>query len=177
MKLRIVAGFRTQSGNRVHLDFDKLYGKAFKVTDAEGDSSREGFSIVTPENGKAWTEWKEKPEFKEVVRKRLNDPEFLYDYKYDQIVRSIGKTAGFRTQSSAIDKLITDLNSYDLWSKSNEVIGITDPHYEKMYNEFDSFLKTLRTPSDRDHGIDAMREWGKGDLQKTIQHLRKIENV
>jgi hypothetical protein len=85
--------------------------------------------------------------------------------------------AGFRTQSGAIDKLITDLNSYDQWSKSNEVVGITDPHYEKMYNEFDAFLRTLRTPSDRDHGIDAMREWGKGNLQKAINNLRLIEGI
>ena len=85
--------------------------------------------------------------------------------------------ANFPVRASSVDKLITDLNSYDKWTKSNEVIGITDPHYEKMWKEFDDFLRTLRTPSDRDHGIDAMREWGKGDLQKTIQNLRKIEGV
>lgn len=84
--------------------------------------------------------------------------------------------ASFRTQSSAVDKLITDLTSYDKWTKSNEVIGITDPHYEKMWTEFNNFVRSLRTPSDRDHGVDAMREWGKGDLQKTIQLLRKVEN-
>ena len=83
--------------------------------------------------------------------------------------------AKFSTQAGAVGKLITDLNSYDKWSKSNEVIGITDPHYEKMWKEFDDFVKTLKTPSDRDHGIDAMREWGKGNLQKTISNLRLIE--
>jgi len=33
---------------RQRLDFDKLYGKAFMITDTEGDPSRDGFSIITP---------------------------------------------------------------------------------------------------------------------------------
>jgi len=71
---------------RQYLDFDKLYGRAFKITDAEGDPSRPGFSIVTPLNGNAWTDWKERPQFKKIVRQRLNDPGFLGDHKYQQIV-------------------------------------------------------------------------------------------
>ena len=85
--------------SRVHLDFDKLYGKAFKITDNAGNPELEGFSIVTPENGASWTSWKEKPQFKVLVKKRLNDPDFLGDHKYDQIVRSAAKL-GIKTAKS-----------------------------------------------------------------------------
>lgn len=71
---------------RMHLDFDSLYGKAFKITDAEGDPNKPGFSIVTPSNTNAWTDWKEKPQFKNIVKQRLNDPNFLGDHKYLQII-------------------------------------------------------------------------------------------
>ena len=75
---------------RQHLDFDKLYGKAFKITDVGGNPTVSGFSIVTPLNGDAWIEWKEKPQFKEIVNQRLNDPDFLSNHKYLQIVEMIG---------------------------------------------------------------------------------------
>ena len=77
--------------NRVPLDFDTLYGKAFKVTDPEGDPSREGFSVVTLVNGNVFNQWKERPQFRELVRKRLNEPDFLADYKYQQILDSAKK--------------------------------------------------------------------------------------
>ena len=76
---------------RHKLDFDTLYGKAFKVTDPEGDPSREGFSVVTLVNGDVFNQWKERPQYRELVRKRLNEPDFLADYKYDQIVESAKK--------------------------------------------------------------------------------------
>ena len=76
-----------ESQHRVPLDFDQLYGKAFKITDNSGDPNKEGFSIITPVND-VWNEWNERPEFKGIVRQRLNDPDFLADYKYNQIVDS-----------------------------------------------------------------------------------------
>ena len=80
-------GTTAESQHRVPLDFDQLYGKAFKITDNSGDPNKEGFSIVTPVND-VWNEWNERPEFKDIVRQRLNDPDFLADYKYNQIVDS-----------------------------------------------------------------------------------------
>jgi predicted chitinase len=76
---------------RMHLDFDKLYGKAFKIVDAEGDPNKPGFSIVTPSNTNAWTDWKEKPQFKNIVKQRLNDPNFLGDHKYLQIIDAMSQ--------------------------------------------------------------------------------------
>jgi hypothetical protein len=73
---------------RQSLDFDQLYGHAFKITDNNGNSDNEGFSIVTPLNGDSWN-WRERPEFKELVKQKLNDPGFLSDYKYQQIIDSI----------------------------------------------------------------------------------------
>jgi hypothetical protein len=73
---------------RQPLDFDQLYGHAFKITDNNGNSDNEGFSIVTPLNGNSWN-WRERPEFKEIVAQKLNDPGFLSDYKYQQIIDSV----------------------------------------------------------------------------------------
>jgi predicted nucleotidyltransferase len=71
--------------NRQPLDFDSLYGQAFKITDNNGDPKKPGFSIVTPLNGAAW-HWRERPEFKAIVKQKLNDPGFIGDHKYQQIV-------------------------------------------------------------------------------------------
>ena len=76
--------------NRIHLDFDTLYGKTFKVVDNSGNPNLPGFSIVTPSNSNAWTDWKERPEFKKVVKQKLNDPSFLGDHKYKQIIAAMG---------------------------------------------------------------------------------------
>lgn len=82
---------KTNESVRQKLDFDKLYGKAFKITDAEGDPDKPGFSIVTPSNTNAWTDWKEKPQFKNIVKQRLNDPNFLGDHKYQQIIDAMSQ--------------------------------------------------------------------------------------
>jgi hypothetical protein len=74
----------------VPLDFDKLYGKAFKVTYNSGDRNLEGFSIVTPENNDSWY-WEEAPQYKEIVKANLNKNGWLNGYKYDQIYRSAVK--------------------------------------------------------------------------------------
>ena len=73
------------SEQRQHLDFDKIYGKYLKVTDNNGNPDNTGFSIVTPLNGDSWN-WNERPEFKQLVKQKLNDPGFLGDHKYQQIV-------------------------------------------------------------------------------------------
>ena len=73
---------------RQYLDFDSLYGKAFKITDNNGNPNNSGFSIVTPLNGTSWN-WKERPEFKNIVKQKLNDPGFLEDHKYQQIIDAI----------------------------------------------------------------------------------------
>ena len=75
----------------IKLDYDMLIGKAFRITDPEGNPKRSGFSIVTPMNGTAWTTWNDRPEFSKIVRQKLNDPGFLADHKYYQIVQSAKK--------------------------------------------------------------------------------------
>ena len=67
------------------LNFDEIYGKHLKVTDNNGDPSKPGFSLVTPLNGDSWN-WRERPEFKDLVKQKLNDPGFLGDHKYQQII-------------------------------------------------------------------------------------------
>lgn len=77
---------------RIKLDFDILYGKAFKITEPEGDSTRDGFSIITPfANKGVWNEWKELPKFKSIVKKNLNNKDFLGDHKYKQILDAAKK--------------------------------------------------------------------------------------
>ena len=67
------------------LNFDEIYGKYLKVTDNNGDPDKPGFSLVTPLNGDSWN-WRERPEFKDLVKQKLNDPGFLGDHKYQQII-------------------------------------------------------------------------------------------
>jgi len=74
-----------KSQRRQHLDFDSLYGKAFKITDHRGNPNTPGFSIVTPLNGDSWN-WRERPEFKAIVKRKLNQPGWLGDHKYQQII-------------------------------------------------------------------------------------------
>ena len=67
------------------LNFDEIYGKYLKVTDNNGDPDKPGFSLVTPLNGDSWN-WRERPEFKDLVKQKLNNPGFLGDHKYQQII-------------------------------------------------------------------------------------------
>jgi GNAT superfamily N-acetyltransferase len=67
------------------LNFDEIYGKYLKVTDNNGDPNRSGFSLVTPLNGDSWN-WRERPEFIPVVKKKLNQPGWLGNHKYQQII-------------------------------------------------------------------------------------------
>ena len=70
------------------LNFDEIYGKYLKVTDNAGDPNKEGFSLVTPLNGDSWN-WRERPEFKDIVKRKLNQPGWLGDHKYQQIIDSM----------------------------------------------------------------------------------------
>ena len=75
----------SKQGMAEGLNFDEIYGKYLKVTDNNGDPSKPGFSLVTPLNGDSWN-WRERPEFKDLVKQKLNNPGFLGDHKYQQIV-------------------------------------------------------------------------------------------
>lgn len=72
-------------GFRRKLNFDEVYGKYLKVTDNNGDPGKPGFSLVTPLNGDSWN-WRERPEFKNIVKRKLNQPGWLGDHKYLQII-------------------------------------------------------------------------------------------
>ena len=75
----------SKQGMAEGLNFDEIYGKYLKVTDNNGDPGKPGFSLVTPLNGDSWN-WRERPEFKDLVKQKLNDPGFLGDHKYQQII-------------------------------------------------------------------------------------------
>lgn len=77
-----------ENTDSISIDFDRWYGRAFKITDNSGDPNLLGFSIVTPYNGDAWN-WRERSEFKEIVKQRINDYGWLSDYKYQQIMRTV----------------------------------------------------------------------------------------
>ena len=80
--------FGLDEGYARKLNFDEIYGKYLKVTDNNGDPNKEGFSLVTPLNGDSWN-WRERPEFIPLVKKKLNQPGFLRPYKYKQIIDSM----------------------------------------------------------------------------------------
>ena len=88
------------------IDWDTHHGKAFRwaVTpeearrDTSGNSIKSDgptYSLVTPENNKAWTDWEPAPDHV-VANMKKNWPQIskqLADYKRDQIVRSINSGA------------------------------------------------------------------------------------
>ena len=90
--IRAYVGIKGQQdmaeGYRRKLNFDEIYGKYLKVTDNNGDPGKPGFSLVTPLNGDSWN-WRERPEFIPVVKKKLNQPGWLGDHKYQQIIDSM----------------------------------------------------------------------------------------
>jgi len=76
---------KVEEGYVRKLNFDEIYGKYLKVTDNNGDPNKKGFSLVTPLNGDSWN-WRERPEFKDIVKRKLNQPGWLGDHKYQQII-------------------------------------------------------------------------------------------
>ncbi len=83
--LRLRRGTGIMESYQRKLNFDEIYGKYLKVTDNAGDPNRPGFSLVTPLNGDSWN-WRERPEFIPVVKKKLNQPGWLGNHKYQQII-------------------------------------------------------------------------------------------
>ena len=66
----------TNEEEQKKINFDEHLGKTFRITEPEGDSKRQGFSIVTPENGDAWSgpkAWKDRPEFHDIAKIILID--------------------------------------------------------------------------------------------------------
>ena len=84
-------------GEKYYISWDENYGKSFKLVHTpEGAQSGvewnpDLISVVTPENGLAWTEWKELPKEKlHKWKKNWDDVQNnLPPYKYNQIVRNM----------------------------------------------------------------------------------------
>jgi GNAT superfamily N-acetyltransferase len=83
--LRLRRGTGIMESYQRKLNFDEIYGKYLKVTDNAGDPNKKGFSLVTPLNGDSWN-WRERPEFIPIVKKKLNQPGWLGNHKYQQII-------------------------------------------------------------------------------------------
>jgi len=137
---------------REKLNFDSLYGKAFKITYPEGDKMRPGFSIITPiANKSVWNDWEERPEFKNLVRQKLNDPNFLADYKYQQII-----------DAAKVLKL----------SRINEVLKkYSDPGYKHDYSNLPDYVEKPSHLDNPDRGPHEGKELGmmlKGEKPAAI---------
>lgn len=137
---KIKQGVAEGNNSRQHLDFDSLYGKFFKITDNSGDPDRPGFSIVTPLNGESWN-WRERPELKEIVKQKLNDPEFLGDHKYQQIVDAMAGNK-FNPNKHLVKEVGVAEGSYSI---SDFKINA----YESMAD----FRKWMRSPKKNDRGM------------------------
>jgi hypothetical protein len=81
--------------SRIPIEWNSNYGKTFKLVytpkgQSSGEWSPDLVSVVTPENGKAWTMWKEVPEdiLKNWKANWSNIQRSLGQHKYDQIIRS-----------------------------------------------------------------------------------------
>ena len=59
----------------VQLDFDDLFGKAFRITDPVNNPTAPGFSVITPMDP-WWPRAKDRTGYEDIVRQRLNDPTF-----------------------------------------------------------------------------------------------------
>jgi GNAT superfamily N-acetyltransferase len=121
---------------RQQLDFDEIYGKYLKVTDNSGDPGKPGFSLVTPLNGDSWN-WRERPEFKALVKQKLNDPGFLGDHKYQQIIDSMLGKQFDSTKHIATEDAVEDLEK-----------DLKQPH---SYDAIDHMMQTIA----REEGITA----------------------
>ena len=86
------------NGPRHHIDWQANYGKTFKVVNTPEGRQSEGtpwipdlVSVVTPENGDAWTQWPEASEetLTNWQKNWDNIQKSLGQHKYDQIIRSM----------------------------------------------------------------------------------------
>jgi hypothetical protein len=97
--------------DRIYIDWDENYGKTFKLVHTpEGRQSGEWspnlVSIVTPENGDAWTDWVELENTDSWKENWDNVQKSLGDHKYNQIIRSIRKLDNLQEQISKIKNLL-----------------------------------------------------------------------
>lgn len=85
-------------GEKYYIDWDKNYGKSFKVVhtpegaQSSGEWNPDLVSIVTPENTNAWSDWEELP-FDDLKEWKKNWDNIqsagLGVHKYNQIIRSM----------------------------------------------------------------------------------------
>jgi len=85
------------NGQREVIDWEDNYGKSFKLVRTPEGKQSEGtpwspdlVSVVTPENGEAWTNWPEVDK-ETLLNWQKNWPQIqksLGQHKYDQIIRS-----------------------------------------------------------------------------------------
>jgi len=80
-----------------HINWDQHHGKAFRIAKAPSDAvngpdNPDIWSIVTPENGEAWTDWPAAPD-KHIAQAKENWDSIQKNpqsqYKMDQIRRSM----------------------------------------------------------------------------------------
>ena len=142
-------------GYRRKLNFDEIYGKYLKVTDNNGDPGKPGFSLVTPLNGDSWN-WRERPEFKALVKKKLNQPGWLGDHKYQQIVDAMAGRPYDPKRHEVKENSLEKSPTFDIPRRSLNVpelikrgaIFITHPHgangWELKQPTWDFSLITLQ---------------------------------
>jgi hypothetical protein len=97
---------------------------------------------VTPLNGASWN-WRERPEFIPIVKKKLNEPGFLGDYKYRQIIDAIaGKPFdparhmaedSFNQNFNQIDSIITKKYPKEIM---NLLLGMFPTAKEAIVNQY-----------------------------------------
>ena len=137
-----------------YIKWSDHHNKTFRVTDPEGDPNREGFSIVTPENGEAWTKWKDRPSMHGVARKVINKPGNL-GHKYHQIKRSAEKQGISMGRSMKHDEP-KDVNDMIKENKAIIMAGVPGSGKDKILKETilpfgftEISSETYNTPSDR----------------------------
>ncbi len=101
--------------DRIYIDWNENYGKTFKLVHTpEGRQSGEWspnlVSVVTPENGDAWTDWIELENTDSWKENWDNIQKSLGDHKYNQIIRSMRTLDNLQEQISRIKKLIQEIN-------------------------------------------------------------------
>jgi hypothetical protein len=82
---------------KIHIDWDENYNKTFRIVQTpegrqdRGEWTPDLISVVTPENGKSWYEWKDAPDH--ILRNWKKKWDYIQlslgDNKYNQIIRSM----------------------------------------------------------------------------------------
>jgi hypothetical protein len=114
----------------MYIDWDENYGRTFKlVYTPEGRQSGEWspnlVSVVTPENGDAWTDWVELENVDSWKENWDNVQKSLADHKYNQIIRGIIKLDNLKENINRI-RVMMGLNENDITSLSRRLYVIDD---------------------------------------------------